>query len=283
MSQESTILLLGGTGKVASAIVPLLDASRHPYLLASRSGNGKNGCKVDLSDKTTYDIPFQTARSPIKAVFLVSPSVEDVVTPLKSFIDFARTNGVNRFVLMSASIVPKGGVAMGQVHEYLENLGVEWAVLRPSWFMENFSTPEMMRFDIATDKVYDAAGDGKLPFVSVKDIAAVAYHALVDEDPHNTDHIILGPELMNYQDVCDILTEVIGRPIEHVSLSIADLATRWSQTGMPEDYAMMLAGMDSLVRDGAENRTNDTVYKVTKMKPTSFRQFAQENKWRWEK
>jgi len=51
----------------------------------------------------------------------------------------------------------------------------------------------MLRFDQEKGEVYAAAGDGRLPFVSVADIAAVAYH--------NTAHLILGPEQLSYQDV----------------------------------------------------------------------------------
>jgi festuclavine dehydrogenase len=59
----------------------------------------------------------------------------------------------------------------------------------------------MLRFDQEKGEVYAAAGDGRLPFVSVADIAAVAYRALTDERPHNTAHLILGPEQLSYQDV----------------------------------------------------------------------------------
>ena len=50
-------------------------------------------------------------------------------------------------------------------------------------------------------KMYSATGEGKIPWVSTHDIAAVAFRALVDEKPHNTDYIILGPELLSYADV----------------------------------------------------------------------------------
>jgi festuclavine dehydrogenase len=35
---------------------------------------------------------------------------------MKAFIDVARTKGVKRFVLLSASVFEAGGLAMGQVH-----------------------------------------------------------------------------------------------------------------------------------------------------------------------
>ena len=49
-------------------------------------------------------------------------------------------------------------------------------------------------------KIYMACSDGKIPFVSAMDIAAVAFHVLTDEKPHNTDHRILGPELLTYDE-----------------------------------------------------------------------------------
>lgn len=51
------------------------------------------------------------------------------------------------------------------------------------------------------DKIYSAAGDGKIPFISADDIARVAFHALTDQKPHNTEHLILGPELLTYDNV----------------------------------------------------------------------------------
>jgi festuclavine dehydrogenase len=51
------------------------------------------------------------------------------------------------------------------------------------------------------DKIITATGEGKVPFVSADDIATVAFRALTDEVPHNTDHLILGPELLSYDDV----------------------------------------------------------------------------------
>lgn len=50
-------------------------------------------------------------------------------------------------------------------------------------------------------KVYTVTGNGKAPFVSADDIALVAYRALTDKKSHNTDHVILGPELLKYEEV----------------------------------------------------------------------------------
>lgn len=66
---------------------------------------------------------------------------------------------------------------------------------------ENFSELQHRGSIAADNKIYSAAQDGKIPFVSAEDIAAVASRALTDPVPHNTDHVILGPELLTYDDV----------------------------------------------------------------------------------
>jgi uncharacterized protein YbjT (DUF2867 family) len=142
MSSDPTILIVGGTGKVGGSIAQLLKKHGHPTILASRKGtapSGFTGCQFDWLERTTFNAPFEKSQN-ITSVFLTAPSVLDVFPPMKAFIDFAKKNGVKRFVLLSASVFEAGGPAMGQVHQYLLDLKVEYAVLRPSWFMGTWAT-----------------------------------------------------------------------------------------------------------------------------------------------
>lgn len=79
----------------------------------------------------------------------------------------------------------------------------------------------------------------------------------------------------------DILTEVTGKKIVYVEVTAEQLVEKLKSSGMPEEYAKMLASMESLVKDGAEARMNDVVLRVTGKKPKSFREFAQENRDAW--
>lgn len=161
-------------------------------------------------------------------------------------------------------------------------------------FQEKFSDPQYFSRIKSSGKVFSATGDGRIPWIAADDIAAVGYHALVDEPSHNSDHIILGPELLSYADVsvlqadtgypiditkqvAKVLSEVIGRQISHVSLSDAELAAQFQSFGVPENYAWMLAKMDLEIKTGAEDRLNDTVLKVTGRPPITFGAFAETN------
>ncbi|KAK0499574.1 putative ergot alkaloid A [Armillaria luteobubalina] len=218
-----TVLITGGKVKTASCLACLLKDGNKPFLVASRSGGDPTdefpSCRFDWLDATTYAIPWSKVEE-ITSVYLVPPPVLDMLPPMKAFIDYCREKGVERFVLLSASVVEPGGPAAGKVHEYLVNIGVEYCVLRPTWFMgeseilsrgsgelmvlsENFSKQPRKPVKPG-DNIYSATGEGKVPFVSVEDIAAVAFHALVDLQSHNTDHYIRGPELLSYDEVIHI-------------------------------------------------------------------------------
>jgi hypothetical protein len=61
------------------------------------------------------------------------------------------------------------------------------------------------RPDIIHDSViYSATDNGRIPWISADDIAEVAFRALTDEKSHNTDHVLVGKEMMSYDEVCDV-------------------------------------------------------------------------------
>ncbi len=76
--------------------------------------------------------------------------------------------------------------------------------------------------------------------------------------------------------MADLLTAKLGRKITHVNITEKQLATAMECMGIPKDYANMLAVLDTAIKNGAENRTNDVVEKVTGKKPRGFESFVDE-------
>jgi festuclavine dehydrogenase len=77
-----------------------------------------------------------------------------------------------------------------------------WKVPAKKWNLkENFST-EMRAARLGEDKgeTYSSTGKGKIPWISVKDVGAVGYRALADEISHNTEHVLLGLELLSFDE-----------------------------------------------------------------------------------
>ena len=77
---------------------------------------------------------------------------------------------------------------MGSVYRALPDLVEQWAVLRPSWFMQNFTGTHAHALSIREQgSILTATGNGRVGFIDAEDIAAVAVHALTGEHAPDTD------------------------------------------------------------------------------------------------
>lgn len=275
------VLVIGATGKTGAPLTRRLTEKGAAVRSATRSGtavDGSQGVVFDWYDPSTH----ARALDGVKQIYIVAPvghnAPVDIVAP---FIDLALAQGARRFVLLSSSLLEEGGPAMGQIHAYLRQHASEWAVLRPSWFMQNFVTDPHLASIRSQDAIYSATGDGRVPFIAVEDIAAVAAEALLgDAPPH--DLLLTGPRAIDYAEVARIIGDARGKPVRHIRLSVDDLAARHEAFGLAADYAAMLAGLDGLIETGAEDRTVSTISEIAGSDPMTFEEFAIRNVQKWQ-
>ncbi|MFI5976875.1 NAD(P)H-binding protein [Streptomyces sp. NPDC051452] len=264
-------LVTGATGTTGSRTVARLAAAGHRVRAAGRHATPVAGAEpvpFDWHDPAGH----AAALDAVDRVYLVPPPGDpDPAAVMLPFLARARRAGVRRAVLLSSSAVPAGGPATGVVHQALPGLIEQWAVLRPSWFMQNFTGGHPHALGIRAEGVLrTATGDGRVGFVDAEDIAAVAARALTDARSPDTDLVLTGPQALSYDDVAALLTEVTGRTVTHRRVSYEQLRDRLATT-IPEEFAALLAGMDRAIADGAEDRVTDTVRTVTGRPPRSLR------------
>ncbi|MFI5615397.1 NAD(P)H-binding protein [Amycolatopsis sp. NPDC051903] len=262
MTATGTTLVIGATGTTGSRTAARLMAGGHRVKAASRRATSIPGAEPVLFD--WYDpATHAAALDGVDRVYLIPPVGEsDPAVVMLPFLHRARTAGVQRAVLLSSSAIPEGGPAVGTVHQALPDLFQQWAVLRPSWFMQNFTDTHAHALSIREDGIiWTATDSGRVGFVDAEDIAAVAVHALTDEHAPNTDLVLTGPEALSYDDVATILTEVTGRPVVHRKLSYEQLRDRLTAL-VPVEFAAILAGLDRAIAEGAEDRLTDTVQRL---------------------
>ncbi|SLN73590.1 ergot alkaloid biosynthesis protein [Ruegeria meonggei] len=274
----NTILVTGGTGKTGSRVVEQLKAKGVSPHVGTRSPKGENDARFDWKDPSTFDAAFEGVR----AVYLVAPTdTVDSLGAMQSGLEAALAAGVQRFVLLSGSSLEEGGPMMGAVHAWLRSNAPEWSVLRPAWFMQNFS--ELHHRNPIRDEaaIYTATDDGRIGFIDAGDIAACAAALLVAGTVENTDYILTGPEAISYDVVAETLTYQLGRQISHDRLTVDELAERHQSLGLPEEYARALAAMDGAIAAGAEDRVTDNVQKLTGKVPASIVEFVQQNIEAW--
>ncbi len=275
---RNKILVTGGTGKTGSRLAKQLRASGHHPRIASRNPDGSNQVRFDWSDPASYT----AALDEVKAIYLVAPAnVPEPLAAMQPFIDRAIGNGVERFVLLSASSLEEGGPMMGAVHRYLHDHASGWFVLRPTWFMQNFSEQQHLPTIRDEQAIYSATGDGRVPFIDADDIAAAAAAALTDPAIPNGDAILTGPQSLSYDEVADILSDALGITITHYKLSEQELTERIQSGGLSRSYAELLAAMDTAIAAGGEDRLTDSVVALAGKTPQDLTGFVVRNIERW--
>jgi ergot alkaloid biosynthesis protein len=271
------ILVTGGTGKTGRRVVDVLREEGALAVPAARSvPNG--GVAFDWAERKSWSAALDGTR----AIYLVAPPGDwSAETLMIEFVESALERGVRRFVLLSGSPIEAGGPVTGKVHAWLQASDAEWAVLRPSWFMENLSEG-VHRHTIREERaIYTATGGGRAAFISTRDIARAAARALTSEQAPNSDYVLTGSEALSYDDVARHVSAAMGVPVSHHAVTFDQLVARHVATGMDEARAQALAIIDLVIAEGTEDRVTDSLEKMTKRAPVSIDEFARDNVAAW--
>ncbi|MER7344160.1 NAD(P)H-binding protein [Streptomyces aurantiacus] len=275
MPERQTVLVTGATGTTGSRVTARLAALGHTVRAASRTARtappaGARAIPFDWYDETTHAPALEGAT---RAYLVPPPGDPDPSAVVLPFLERARAAGVTRVTLLGSSAIGPGGPGVGRVHQLLADkpLFEEWTVLRPSWFMQNFTDDRSHAAGIRADgTLTTATGTGRVPFVDADDIAAVGAHTLTSAPAPEHDLIITGPQALTYDEVAATITRLTGRTVSHRSVPPRQLADHLTRRGVPAEWARVLAALDAAIGEGAENRVTDTVERLTGHAPRAF-------------
>ncbi len=160
----------------------------------------------------------------------------------------------------------------------IEESGIPFTFLRASGFMPNF-----VNFFGSSIKsqgsFYIPAGDGKIGFVDVRDIASVGVKVLTDDqnDRHNGKaYSLTGPEALSYGEAAEIISKEIGKKISYVNIPEEAARKGMKEVGMDDWLINSMIELYAIVRAGYGSNLSSDVEELTGKKPISFSQFARE-------
>ena len=117
-------------------------------------------------------------------------------------------------------------------------------------------------------------GDRKLPTIAIRDIAAAASRLLLDDSWSGAGEVpLLGPEDLSFNDMAQIISEVLGRPVRCQQITFEAYQDGFTGFGMSEAMAQGMTDMARAKNQGLDNAVQRTPGNST---PTSFRQWCQE-------
>ncbi len=281
-----TVLVTGATGKLGSEVVKVLAAKGYAVRAAARdvatvaSGNGIIAVQFDFNDPRTFD----AALDGVNGVFLIAPPLDPAATEkLTAFIDRAKFAAIEHIVFNSYFGADQDETApLRNVELHLIASSLNWTILRPNFFMENFSTGTLARMIREQHAIYLAAGEGRTSFISVQDIARVVAATFTREhERYGEAFDLTGPQALDHTQVAQKISKVVGREITYHAIDEAALLQRAREAGMPEPAARYLAGLYAAVRAGKVAAVTNEVGNITGRKPLTFDQFARQNAEVW--
>lgn len=271
------ITVAGSTGTVGQPLVARLAAAGATVRALTR----RPGDRPPPAGASWIDAASPQAFDGADAAFLLSPpgraDQEAVLAPL---IDSARAAGVRKVVLMTAMGVDADeSLPFRRAERRLEASGLDWAVLRPNWFAQNFAS--FWAHDIAaTGSIRVPAGDAATSFVDARDIADCAA-VLLARDGTDGAFTLTGPRPLTYAQAAAILSEAAGRPIGYVDLDPAEFEAGMRAAGLPADYAALLGALFGVVRAGYAAAVTDDVRRITSRAPRSLETYAADHRRAW--
>jgi uncharacterized protein YbjT (DUF2867 family) len=126
--------------------------------------------------------------------------------------------------------------------------------------------------------IYAPIGDGRVPFIDTRDIAAVAAEALLHPDAHvGKRYFLTGPEAVGYADVAAALSEATGRPVTYRPISMEEARARLAARGLAAPLIAATLAIAAYQRDGGPTSiVSPNVERLLGRPPRTIRDFARD-------
>ena len=275
------ILVTGPTGKVGQALISALQAKGAAFKALARSDASAQALQAQGVAVVRGDLAdLGSALQGINTLFLLSASADPYPTEAPA-VAAAKAAGVKRIVKLSAfgaHADSANGFLRGhaRVERLLEESGLAWTSLRPSFFMQNwvvYNAPAIK----AGQPVYANAGDARLGWIDTRDIAAAAAAVLTGPGHDGRIYELTGPEPLSYAQVTGKLSKLLGREVAYIAVPDQGAYQAMVGMGMPGDYAWSLTTLNQAVRRGVADATTDGVAFLTGNAPRSMDAFLEEH------
>jgi len=282
-----TILITGATGTVGSEVVKQLSAKGENIIVKAAARSATDNTFENLNRvqvvQLDYDKPdsLAVALKGVDKLFLLTPfqsNMVDLTSNLVSEAKKAKVKYIAKQSVMGADAEP--GITPGRLHRQAEKIieesGIPFTFLRPNFFMQNFVNyySNLIRSQGA---FYMPAGDAKVSFVDVRDIAAVAVKSLINDNQQKGRTCnITGGEALSYGQAAEILSKAVGKKINYVNVTDQDARNGMKDMSMDEWTIKSMIELFEITRAGYVSEISPIVEQVTGNKPITFSQFAKD-------
>lgn len=283
---QPEILVMGTLGNVGNEVMNYLleqgvsvrAADLFPDKITERFGNNVESVLFDFKKPGTFSSTFLG----IKRMFLMRPpQFSNIQRDMVPALEAAKAAGVHHFVFLSLIGIEQNKVVPHyKVEQWLQASGLDYTFLRCSFFMQNLNTTH--RAEVRNrSEIYLPVGVAKTSFLDVRDIGAVAALALSQPGHEKKAYDLTGSEALDYYQVANLFTEVLGRKITYKNASVAGFFLRQLQSKSNLMFALVTTWLYSNTKSGMADVITGEVERLLGHKPFLMRQYIEDYKANW--
>jgi uncharacterized protein YbjT (DUF2867 family) len=249
---QETILILGATGKTGRRITQRLQAADVPVRLGSRGADPA----FDWEDRSTWEAVLGGIHA-VYISFQPDLAVPGAVETVQAFTDQAVKSGVRKLVLLSG----RGEVEAEQAERVVQNSGVDWTILRASWFFQNFSEAHFLE-PILQGELALPVGNIAEPFVDVEDIAEIAVEALTKPGHSGQLYELTGPRALTFAEATAEIAHASKLDVGFVAVPPDAYRQALEQAQLPTELIELVLYLFTTVLDGRNTPVADGVQRA---------------------
>lgn len=233
--RKMNVLVIGATGQQGGSVARLLLQNKHKVYALTRNRNARSSTIQDLENRGAnivegnLDDPdsLQQVVKNIESIFLMGTPFEDGIEGEirrgKLVADIAKENKIEHLVYSSVVNADKNtGIphfeSKYKVEQYIDNLGIPYTIIGPTFFMENLLDPRLRQALQQDQFALPLSPSAILQQISVQNIAE--FSAMVIEGPERFlgKRIDIASDEVTGQKATEILSNVLGHKIKYASI-----------------------------------------------------------------
>jgi uncharacterized protein YbjT (DUF2867 family) len=264
---KNKILVLGGKGKTGRKVADRLTKLHHEVRIGSRGEKPS----FDWENPSTWSAAIN-GMDKIYITFQPDLAVPGASEAIEGLIKEAQRNKIKKVVLLSG----KGEREAELCEQVIIHSGIDYTIVRASWFNQNFS--ESFFLDpILAGHVALPQADATVPYVDTDDIADVVVEALLNDKHNEQIYELTGPRLLTFENVIREISLATKREIVFTSITSSAYTRMLEEQQVPADYIWLINYLFTEVLANKENAivTND-IEKVLGRKPKDFSTYVKE-------
>jgi uncharacterized protein YbjT (DUF2867 family) len=277
------ILITGATGNVGlETIKSLMKYRSHQMIYAGVQHPGKDSHVFKDMDVMPVHFDFEHPKTFLPALINIDvlfilrpPQISDARKCFEPLLNTAVKANVKHVVFLSVQGADKNkSIPHHKIEKIIMLSGLPYTFLRPSYFMQNFTTTLKKDIDLKNE-VFLPAGKAKFSIIDLVDLGEIAARILLEPGKYlNRAMDLTNNELLSFGEMTSIISEASGRRITYTSPNLLQFWLRKRKDGVAPMFIFVMIMLHFLPRFKPAPALSTAAGEILEREPVNFRIFA---------